>query len=195
LGRLHIIGAYGDWFGELRRAVDNATGYQAEIAKLAEERERTCLCVDENEEYSEAIRRYREILDNKPLIEASEKDRSAIQKFEKWKQILEGYEALRPQPSFITPSVETEINGYGCRDTADGIFVKVAVGSDGYLVSEGGIEGKCRRDHEWSACPTAQCLFRVRPGKVLCAKDVLNRLKDRRRRLADLVGTWRSESA
>jgi hypothetical protein len=191
LERLHVVDSSGDWFGDLRRAVDEVIGHQTGVAALAEERERTCLCIDNNTGYPEIIRRYRDTLKSKLPLERVGEDSPPIEKFEKWKQILENYEAIRPKPIFtLGPALKAEIDGYRCRGAEDEVFVKVAVGSEGHLVSE-----KCRQGHDLAICPTAKCLCRTKPDRVLCARDVLNRLKDRRHELENLAKTWGTQSA
>ena len=193
---LQVVDSSGDWFGDLRRAIDKEIGHQAEIAALAQERERTCLCIDNGFGYSEVLARYRNVLKDRLSIEKHEKDISPIEKFEKWKQILEDYAAIRPKPSFtIGPGLKAQIDRYKCRAVEDEVFVKVAIGAQGHLVSEGGVSGKCRQGHELAVCPTVLCLCRTKTDRVLSARNVLYRLRDRRRELESLAGRLSSQPA
>jgi hypothetical protein len=88
---------------------------------------------------------------------------------------------------FIVPSLQQELqrlkdtskDGKGCSEEGSEIFIWVALGANqGYLVSEGGVNGKCRQNHKWDECPTGAELRRQRADFVLSANTALIRVEE-----------------
>ncbi len=130
-------------------------------------------------------------VDNKPgdsMILRNYRDKFRTNKeFEDWRRRVESVSGFCHVPPIIDPLLERDLeilkaeskDKKGCRQDGSEIYVRTALGArDGHLVSEGGVEGKCRQKHKWDTCPTANLLRSQRGDFVLSANTALSRVEE-----------------
>ena len=153
---------------QLMTFLKEKTNLLARIQKEKEEEERALfLCEDEPpSRYSESMiaRRYREMLGGNEI-------------FDDWyKDVRETFSAFEPVSGTGFPAPILSTNS--CWNSADRIFVTVAVGaSGGQLVSELGVTKECLEGHLPGNCQTVLRLCAARPDKVLSVESAIESLK------------------
>lgn len=179
-----------NWLDNLKEEVAKEAARQREIAVSAEELSKPGICLDDELGKSEIALMYRAMF-------------GSSRKFMEWREKIKKMGGFLFEPPLVSPSLEKDLKSLearsrdkkGCLEDGGLIFVRVALGAtNGHLVCEGGVDGKCRQKHEWDECPTGKLLRKQRQDFVLTANDALLRAQELREALESKIREWQHSS-
>jgi hypothetical protein len=168
------------WLENLKLLILDVSQRKSDLAAVAEQLSRPEICIDNSSKIS---LRYREIyVSNK--------------RFENWHRQVErsgGFCRVKPN---VNPALEEDLKAIleasedknGCREEGSEIYIRTVYGvRGGHLVSEGGVDGKCRQSHEWNNCPVGNILRSQREDFVFSANTALLRVQELKERIESQI--------